>query len=80
MNREFAILFKNKLPKSFIFFSFKKIDRVVEGDFGANLLPILDVLKTSGTIATYSSMSDMNPSIPFIRMMFMDITVRMVLV
>ena len=33
----------------------KKIDRVVEGDFGANLLPILDVLKTSGTIATYSS-------------------------
>ena len=24
----------------------KKIDRVVEGDFGANLLPILDVLKT----------------------------------
>ena len=58
----------------------KKIDRVVEGDFGANLLPILDVLKTSGTIATYSSMSDMNPSIPFIRMMFMDITIRMVLV
>ena len=58
----------------------KKIDRIIEGDFGANLLPILDILKTSGTIATYSSMTDMNPSIPFIRMMFMDITIRMVLV
>ncbi len=58
----------------------KKIDRIIEGDFGANLLPVLDILKTSGTIATYSSMTDMNPSIPFIRMMFMDITIRMVLV
>jgi len=57
-----------------------KIDRVVEGDFGANLLPVLDILKTSGTIASYSSMSDMNPSIPFVRMMFMDITLRLVLV
>ena len=58
----------------------KKIDRIIEGDFGANLLPVLDVLKTGGTIATYSSMTDMNPSIPFVRMMFMDITIRMVLV
>ena len=58
----------------------KKIDRIIEGDFGANLLPVLDILKTSGTIATYSSMTDMNPSIPFIIIMFMDITIRMVLV
>ena len=58
----------------------KKIDRIIEGDFGVNLLPVLDVLKTGGTIATYSSMTDMNPSIPFVRMMFMDITIRMVLV
>ena len=58
----------------------KKVDRVVEGDFGVNLPAVLDVLKTSGTIATYSSMTDMNPAIPFIRMMFMDMTVRMVLV
>ena len=58
----------------------KKIDRIIEGDFGANLLPVLEVLKTGGTIATYSSMTDMNPSIPFVRMMFMDITIRMVLV
>ncbi len=58
----------------------RKIDRVVEGDFGANLLPVLDILKTSGVIASYSSMTDMNPSIPFVRMMFMDITIRLVLV
>jgi NADPH2:quinone reductase len=58
----------------------RKIDRVVEGDFGANLLSILDILKTSGVIASYSSMTDMNPSIPFVRMMFMDITIRLVLV
>ena len=58
----------------------KKIDRIIEGDFGANLLPVLEVLKVGGTIATYSSMTDMNPSIPFVRMMFMDITIRMVLV
>lgn len=58
----------------------RKIDRVVEGDFGANLLPVLDILKTSGVIASYSSMTDMNPSIPFVRMMFMDLTIRLVLV
>lgn len=58
----------------------RKIDRVVEGDFAANLISILDILKTSGSIATYSSMTDMNPSIPFVRMMFMDLTLHLVLV
>lgn len=58
----------------------QKIDRVIDGDFGANLTHVLDVIKVNGVIATYSSMSDMNPSIPFVRMMFMDLTIRMVLV
>jgi NADPH2:quinone reductase len=57
-----------------------KIDRVVEGDFGANFLPVLDIIKTSGVIASYSSMTDMDPSIPFVRMMFLDLTLRLVLV
>jgi NADPH:quinone reductase len=57
-----------------------KIDRVVDGDFAANLLPVLDIIKTSGVIASYSSMTNMNPSIPFVRMMFMDLTLRMILV
>lgn len=58
----------------------RKVDRVVEGDFGVNLLPVLEVIKNSGTIATYSSMTDMTPTIPFVRMMFMDLTIRLVLV
>ena len=58
----------------------QKIDRVVEGDFGVNLLPVLDVLATNGTIATYASMTDKAPSLPFYRMMFMDITLRLVIV
>ena len=64
----------------FEFTSGGKVDRVVDGDFGVNLPSVLDVLKTNGVIATYSSMTDMNPAIPFVRMMFMDITIRMVLV
>lgn len=58
----------------------RKVNRVVEGDFGKNLPHILDVLATNGTIATYSSMSDPQPKIPFYRMMFMDINLRLVLV
>ncbi|NQV15982.1 NADPH:quinone reductase [bacterium] len=56
------------------------VDRVVEGEFGGNLNHILKVLKTNGTIATYSSMAKPTPEIPFYQMMFMDITVRYVLV
>jgi len=62
------------------FTSGRKVDRIVDGDFGVNLPSALDVLKTNGVIATYSSMTNMNPVIPFVRMMFMDITIRMVLV
>jgi len=58
----------------------KGVDRVVEGEFGYNLINILDVLKTNGTIATYASMTNPNPEIPFYRMMFKDISIRLVLV
>lgn len=56
------------------------VDLIVEGEFGGNLSSVLDILKTNGTIATYSSMAQPTPEIPFYRMMFMDITVRYVLV
>jgi len=56
------------------------VDRIVEGEFGGNLNSVLDVLKTSGTIATYASMANPTPEIPFYRMMFKDITVRLVMV
>jgi NADPH2:quinone reductase len=58
----------------------RKLDRVIEGDFGVNLPLNLEILGTNGVIATYSSMSVTEPKLPFLRMMFMDITLRMVLV
>ena len=58
----------------------ERVDRVIEVDFGGNLPAILDVIKTSGTIATYASMSETEPKLPFYRMMFMDLTVRLVVV
>lgn len=56
------------------------VDRVVEVEFGANLAEVLQCIRTGGTIATYSSMQAPEPRLPFYRMMFMDLTVRMVLV
>jgi NADPH2:quinone reductase len=58
----------------------RKIDRVVDVEFGANLSQILDIIQTGGTIATYSSTRIMEPNLPFYQMMFKDLTVRMVLV
>lgn len=56
------------------------VDRVVEVEFGANLAEVLTCLRTGGVIATYSSMKVPEPKLPFYRMMFMDVTVRLVLV
>ena len=58
----------------------EKMDLVVEGDFGVNLPFVLDILKTSGVIATYSSMSVPEPALPFRKMLFMDVSIRIVLV
>lgn len=57
----------------------KNIDRVVEVDFGANLSEVLQCIRIGGTIATYSS-SVGEPTLPFRDMMFMDLTLRMVIV
>ena len=62
------------------FTSGMKVDLVVEGDFGVNLPHVLDILKTSGTIATYSSMTDATPQLPFRKMLYLDINVHIVLV
>lgn len=58
----------------------EKVDRVVEGEFGGNLMHILPALKMSATIATYASTEDKTPRIPFYQMMYLDITLRMVIV
>ena len=56
------------------------VDRVVDGEFGANLPVLLDVVREGVVIATYSSMHVPEPVLPFKRMMFLDLTLRMVLV
>ena len=58
----------------------RKHDRVVEIEFGANLQQVLDVIRIGGVIASYSSAVVAEPVLPFRRMMFLDLTVRMVIV
>jgi NADPH:quinone reductase-like Zn-dependent oxidoreductase len=57
-----------------------KVDRVVDVEFGANLPEVLKCIRIGGTIATYSSTQVANPQLPFRDMMFMDLTLRMVIV
>lgn len=56
------------------------VDRVIDGEFGANLPYLLRIVRTGATIATYSSVQVKNPIIPFKQMMFLDLSIRMVLV
>lgn len=57
-----------------------KVDRVVDVEFGANLPEVLKLIKTSGTIATYSSTQVKQPQLPFMQMMYLDLTLRTVIV
>lgn len=56
------------------------VDHVVEVDFGANLPATLAVLKSNGTIATYASMTERTPQIPFYPLMFRNATLLWVYV
>lgn len=56
------------------------VDRIVEVDFGRNLPVTLAVLRENGTIATYASMSNPEPKLPFYALMFKNINLRLVLV
>lgn len=58
----------------------QKLDRVVDVEFGANLPEVLKCVRIGATIATYSSTVVPEPSLPFRDMMFMDLTLRMVIV
>jgi len=58
----------------------KKVDRVIDVEFGANLSSDLDVIRTGGTIVTYGSAMVPEPKLPFYRMMFMDLLLRLVIV
>lgn len=56
------------------------VDRIVDVAFGANLPLTTAVIGTSGTIATYSSDSDPEPTLPFYTLMRRGITIRTILV
>ena len=58
----------------------KPVDRAIDVEFGANLPEVLNCIRTSGVIATYSSTQVKEPQLPFFRMMFMDLTLRLVIV
>jgi NADPH2:quinone reductase len=58
----------------------RKVDRVIEIEFGVNLPQVLALIRTGGVIASYSSTVIAEPVLPFRQMMFMDLTLRMVLV
>ena len=56
------------------------IDRVIDLEFGTNLPVSVEVLQTGGTIATYGSAQKPEPVLPFYKMMYKDLTVRMIIV
>jgi NADPH:quinone reductase-like Zn-dependent oxidoreductase len=58
----------------------EKIDHVVDVEFGANLPEVLKVIRTGGSIATYSSTQVKQPQLPFLQMMYLDLTLHMVIV
>ena len=53
---------------------------MIDVEFGANLPQTLKLIKTGGTVATYSSTQEMKPQLPFLQMMYLDLTLRMVIV
>ena len=56
------------------------VDRIVEVEFGTNLQMSIEVIRIGGVIATYSSMQDAHPKLPFFPMMYKDLTIRLVIV
>ncbi|MEJ6710008.1 MAG: NADPH:quinone reductase [Amylibacter sp.] len=55
-------------------------DRAIELEFGANIDLLTQVMRPSSTIAAYGSHLDPTPQIPFMPMMFKDLTLRTILV
>lgn len=56
------------------------IDRVIDVEFGANLPTSIAILKVGGVIATYSSTQITEPTLPFLQMMYKDLTIRLIIV
>ena len=58
----------------------RKIHRAIDVDFGANLTEVLSCLGTGAIIATYASMQNPEPKIPFLKMMYMGLSIRLIIV
>jgi len=56
------------------------VDRIVDVNFGSNLPVSLQVLRPNGVIATYSSDEEPEPKVPFLSLLVLDATIRVVLV
>jgi len=62
------------------FTSGEKVDRVIDVEFGANLSEVLKLIGTGGTIATYSSTRVKEPKLPFLQMMYLNLSLHLVIV
>ncbi len=54
------------------------VDRIVDVAFGETLASSIKLLKVGGVIATYSSDTQPEPTIPFLPLLFLDATIRFV--
>src|SRR5262245_37009989 len=68
------------VTKRILEFAKEGVDRVVEVDFGGNLETNIKVVKLNGTIASYASMGNPEPKIPFYPMMRRGIAIDLVFV
>jgi NADPH2:quinone reductase len=78
---DLAVNYKSEdVAKRVLEFAKDGVDRVVEVDFGTNLNTNIKILKTNGAIASYASMGNPEPKIPFYAMMRRGIAVDLVFV
>jgi len=58
----------------------RRVERVIDVEFGANLSHTLKLIKPGSTIVTYSSTRVSEPILPFLQMLYLDLCVRFVIV
>lgn len=56
------------------------IDRIIEPEFGVNIEMDTEVIAIDGVIAAYGSAKEMNPALPFMALMFKNVTIDTTLV
>jgi len=56
------------------------VDRILEVEFGGNLSVSQHVIKNNGIIASYGSVAEANPSVPFYDLMFKGVTLNTYLI